>query len=486
MRTIIVFFDSLNRRMLSPYGCDWVKTPNFERLSKRSVTFDSSYVGSMPCIPARRDLHTGRLNFLHRGWGPLEPYDQSMISLLKQSGVYTHLISDHMHYWEEGGTNYHTKYNSWEIVRGQEGDAWKAHVGEFPDTSQLLGRNDEFRARDIINRLYMKNPEDYPGAEVFSLGLEFLKKNVNQNNWLLQIETFDPHEPFHVHEIYKNLYPDDYHGQEFDWPDYKKVDETPEQVRHAILQYASLVTACDDHLGKVLDFMDENNMWDDTMLIVCTDHGYLLGEHGWWAKSRQPLYNELANTPFFCWDPRCNVKNEHRSQLVQLIDVAPTLLEAYDADIPDTMQGVSLYDCMLNNGKTRDAVMFGIHGCHVNVTDGRYVYMRAPNRGNKPLYDYTLMPADMHAAFPAERLRRAEMSPPFPFTLGMPLLKIPAKEWAPIDFREYGTLLFDLKHDPQQLHPVSDIGIERKMSTLLIKMMKENNCPKEQFDRLRL
>ena len=56
MKAIMLMFDSLNRRMLSPYGCDWVHTPNFGRLARRCTTFDNSYVGSMPCMPARRAL----------------------------------------------------------------------------------------------------------------------------------------------------------------------------------------------------------------------------------------------------------------------------------------------------------------------------------------------------------------------------------------------------------------------------------------------
>ncbi|MBN1874690.1 MAG: sulfatase-like hydrolase/transferase, partial [Anaerolineae bacterium] len=102
-KAIMVMFDSLNRRMLPPYGCDWVHAPNFQRLAERAVTFTNSYVGSMPCMPARRELHTGRYNFLHRSWGPLEPFDDSAPEILKHNGVYTHLVSDHYHYWEEGG-----------------------------------------------------------------------------------------------------------------------------------------------------------------------------------------------------------------------------------------------------------------------------------------------------------------------------------------------------------------------------------------------
>ena len=64
MRTIFVLFDSLNRRALEPYGGTRIATPNFSRLAERAITFDNHYVGSLPCMPARRDLHSGRLNFL--------------------------------------------------------------------------------------------------------------------------------------------------------------------------------------------------------------------------------------------------------------------------------------------------------------------------------------------------------------------------------------------------------------------------------------
>lgn len=70
------------------------------------------------------------------------------------------------------------------------------------------------------------------------------------------------------------------------------------------MKYRALLSMCDKYLGKVLDMMDKYDMWKDTMLIVNTDHGFMLGEHLWWAKGVMPLYNEMANTPLFIWDPR--------------------------------------------------------------------------------------------------------------------------------------------------------------------------------------
>src|SRR5690606_27723857 len=90
-------------------------------------------VGSLPCMPARRDLMTGRLNFLHRSWGPREPFDNALPECLKTKNVYSHLITDHYHYFEDGGAGYHTRYHSFEYVRGQEGDGWKGVVAPPTD-----------------------------------------------------------------------------------------------------------------------------------------------------------------------------------------------------------------------------------------------------------------------------------------------------------------------------------------------------------------
>lgn len=87
-------------------------------------------------MPARRELHTGLYNFLHRSWGPLEPFDDSMPELLKENGIYTHLATDHQHYFEDSGATYHQRYSSWNFQRVQEGDLWKGEVAdpEIPET----------------------------------------------------------------------------------------------------------------------------------------------------------------------------------------------------------------------------------------------------------------------------------------------------------------------------------------------------------------
>jgi len=497
MKAIMVMFDSLNRHMLPPYGGDWTHAPNFARLAERSVRFDNCYVGSMPCMPARRELHTGRYNFLHRSWGPLEPFDDSMPEILDRNGIYTHLSTDHYHYFEDGGMTYHQRYTTWDFERGQEGDHWKGAVGdpEIPATVASRGRSENtpdaslntMWRQDWVNRQHMRREEEQPQPRTFRNGLEFIRTNHQEDNWFLQIETFDPHEPFFSQRKYKDLYPHDYDGAHFDWPPYRRVEESPAEVEHVRYEYAALLSMCDVYLGEVLDAMDELNLWDDTMLIVCTDHGFLLGEHDWWAKVVQPFYNEVAHPPLFIWDPRVGRRGTRADGLAQMIDLPATLLDYFGVAQPPDMQGIPLRDAVASNAPTRQAVLYGVHGGHVNVTDGRYVYMRAPvDPANTPLYEYTLMPTHMRQLFGMDELQNLELAEPFTFTKGCRTMKIPGRGWGSTRFHDFGTLLFDLESDPQQENPIQDADVEARMIRLMVQLMQENDAPPEQFVRLGL
>ena len=486
MKAIMVMFDSLNRHLLPPYGGDWVHAPNFRRLAERSVTFDRAYVGSMPCMPARREIHTGRPNFLHRGWGPLEPFDDSMPAMLKKHGVYTHLATDHYHYFEDGGCTYHTKYQTWEFFRGQEGDPW---VGQVANWRRCADRT--MSDQDQVNRAAMPCEEQQPQPQTFRAGLDFIRRNHTADPWFLQLETFDPHEPFFSPQKYKDLYAEHYRnyaGPPFDWPGYGPATEAREVQEHCRFENAALVSMCDTYLGKVLDLMDELDLWTDTMLIVNTDHGFLLGEHESWAKCWLPWYEELAHMPLFIWDPRCGKRGEHRHSLVQTIDLAPTLLDFFGlAPTPD-MVGKPLGATLASDVPVREAGLFGIFGGHVNATDGRYVYMRAAtSRANTPLFEYTHMPTHMRGLFGVDELAgKIELAEPFGFTKGCRTMKIPAgPNWGnhPDSYR---TMLFDLQTDPQQQRPLNDARIERMMVEHLVREMRACEAPAEQFVRLGL
>ncbi len=487
MRAIIVMYDSLNRRYLPSYEPECgVSAPNFQRLADRSVQFDTCYAGSMPCMPARREMHTGRYNFLHRGWGPLEPFDDSMPEMLRAAGVTTHLATDHMHYWEDGGATYQTRFGTFDLIRGQQGDPWKGRVRD-PDVCDDLRvhRGGTWR-QDRLNRPYISGIENHPQTRTFDAGLEFIQENIQDQNWLVQIETFDPHEPFFSDPEFLALYGgDDGSVPSYDWPDYIQVTESRTVQEDVRRHYRALVTMCDRSLGRVLDVMDDHNMWDDTLLIVCTDHGFLLGEQGWWGKSVPPWFEETIHTPLFVWDPGTAVKGERRDALVQTIDLAPTVMDAFGVEPTERFQGKSLRPVLEGADSGHDYALFGAFGGHVSVTDGRYVYMRAPvSTENRPLYEYTLMPTHMRGFFTKEELKEAQLVDPLPFTQGLRVLQTPGSVFT--NPYVFGTLLWDLRTDPRQVTPLLDDGVELSMARALRDALVAADAPPSQFERLGL
>ena len=213
--------------------------------------------------------------------------------------------------------------------------------------------------------------------------------------------------------------------------------------------------------------------------------GHMLGEHGWMGKGVMPLYSEVSRTPLFIWDPRTGRKNERNGCLVQAIDWAPTLLEYFGQEVPPDMLGKPLKNVIADGRAVREAGLFGGHGGHVNCTDGRYVYMRpCGDQGNQPIYNYTLMPTHMRGFFSDNELADIQLAEPFSFTKGYRTLKTPSRAWG--NSRQFGTLLFDLENDPGQEHPLEDKTIENRMIDLLVTTMRENDAPKEQYQRLGL
>ena len=497
MKTLFLLFDSLNRSALGAWG-GTIPTPNFDRLAARSTIFDSHYAGSLPCMPARRDMQTGRLNFLHRSWGPLEPFDDSFAAQLKSGGTYCHLVSDHYHYFEDGGATYHTRYASWDFIRGQESDPWVAMVAPPLDRFraqyhplQFEDHRDGHRLQGMINRTRIRTRDAFPVVRCIDAAIAFLEENDGADNWLLQMETFDPHEPFHAPAAYR----DDktgYDGPVLDWPRYKQVDETAEEVAELRANYAALVRLCDDQLGRLLDHLDDTDGWQDTAIILTTDHGFLLSEHDWWAKNRMPFFNEVARIPLMIHHP-AHPGGRRISALTQTIDLMPTLLDLHGEAPGPHVRGRSLLPLLDGRvSKIRDVALYGIFGGAINATDGRHTYFRYPETmESHDLFEYTLMPAHNRSLFTIEELAPATLHRGFDFTRGAPVLRLPARADARRSPRQGGfadtrTVLHDLATDPHQAAPFRDAELETRLCSLIRTEMAAHDAPAELYVRFDL
>lgn len=498
MRTVFVLFDSLNCSALGAYGGTAIATPNFDRFARRALTFDRHYVGSLPCMPARRDMHTGRLNFTHRSWGPLEPFDNSFAQILQETGTYTHLISDHLHYFEDGGTGFHTRFNTWDFIRGQEHDPWVAMVEPplerfrktYSDKHYPPDRSDK-RFNGMVNREMQREEADFPGPRCFAAADDFLERNRGADDWLLMLECFDPHEPFHAPDRFKEPYRTGWDGKVLDWPRYEQVTESTDEIREIRANYAALVAMCDAYFGNLLDLFDRHGLWKDTALILTTDHGFLLSEHDWWGKMRMPYYEEISHIPLMIHDPRHpEAAGRRTAALTQTADLMPTLLGLHGVTPPPEVKADDLGNILADPAMPgRDVAVFGLFGGPLGVTDGCHVlYHYPPDLYAEGLREYTLAPAHMDTFFTPEELATATLAPGFDFTKGVPVLSVaalPTAKRVPMNdalaFQDTGTRLFDVVADPAQNAPLDDHETAARLLLGAASVLHDHDTPEEVY-----
>ena len=496
MRTIVILMDSLNRRCLPVYGGNWARTPNMERLAAQSCTFDNHFVGSAPCMPARHDLLTGRLDFLERNWAPVQPFDCTLPQVLQKHGVFSHMTTDHYHYFHLGGENYFPLFSSWEFIRGQEHDTMVSNLGA-PIRKPHIGNYDEQYER---NRTAFHTEADFPSPKTLRHAADWVEEHHGDDQWLLFVDSFDPHEPFDFPD--ETPFEDEYRDLLFYWPYYDKAESVPaEAIAHARHRYAQVVEMSDRWLGRLLDVLNWYKMWDDTAVVLTTDHGYMFGEKDVAGKNLMPCYNEIYQIPMMIHLPQ-GPRGTRCGALTQNIDLFPTVLDLYG--IPKDscrhpLHGRSLLPLLQGEQTSvRDSVIYGMFGRHVNLCDGRYTYFRAAVRAdNQPLYVYTAMPSTIGHYWDHEHLSDVSKITAGPFLsyTDYPVFRIPNTIVSMQDFshafdRRYEavehSMLFDLETDPLQEHPLRDAALEATLCNKLRIAMRAHDSPPEQFIRLGL
>lgn len=509
MNCIVVLCDTLRRDHCGPYNNgrplselrsdtqpDWtVETPNMDRLADRGTTFGNAYNGSTPCMPARRDIYTGRYDFLERGWGPLEPTDKSLpreisgppnrsIKELKERGYQvSELITDHYHLWHSGSGNYHYEYTGYEFIRGQESDAWKTAPIEFttPDgemsTVERHFRNVEM-ARD--------DPSEQFATRVFDEAADWLERNGDREDFYLHVDCFDPHQPWDPPEsVLTEFDPRGYDVDDWDsLPGPSAASSgreyTDSQVKHIQARYAAMVRVVDRAFGTLLEAVEKNGLWEDTMILFTTDHGTFNGEHGYVSKF--PVVDTHSRTacsslPFIMYHPEYG-HGERRDHLVQLVDIYPTVLNAVGGDCPPDRHGQDLEPVLRDpEHDLREYAISGRWGHSITITDGEWILHQAPDRENQPLYWYGISGESRNIA---GELRddvgayRSETG------------RCPGDRSYPVE--EAPTWLSNLSEDPSENTNLADQRPEKltEMQTALKTVLTRLDAPDEQTERLNL
>ncbi|MCI5773957.1 MAG: sulfatase-like hydrolase/transferase [Erysipelotrichaceae bacterium] len=492
MRTILVLMDTLKRDMLTVYNKDtFVKSPNITKFAEEATVFDNHFIGSAPCMPARRDILCGRLNFLERSWGPIEPFDITLPKVLKDHGVYTHITTDHCHYFRTGGEGYVQSFNTWDYHRGQEGDPWISRIDDPSLPNDYYGR---VRRQYQLNRTMWPNEEQYPSPKTFASACEWLENNKDANDFFLMVEAFDPHEPFDVCDKYMEMYGNPQLDKEyFEIPNYGHTDVPQTAVDYIQKRYAALLSMSDHWFGKLIAKIKALNIYDDTLIIMTTDHGYFLGEHDYLGKNIMHLYNELAHLPLIIHFPKNQMVGQRVDKITQNIDLMPTILAYNEIAIPASVKGESLKKIVDGQNYDKAYALYGYHGMAMNITDGRYTLFKAPNQDNKPCFEYTCIPTTIRKFLGTGIEETIEMGR-FIARTNYPVYKIPVLAPSIIDNVKGGLKevsedkLFDLTNDYAQVNNIYDIdqANTQRLKALMVEALAKHEAPSEQLDRLNL
>lgn len=501
MNVILLMIDSLNRTYLSPYGEKDARTSNFERLAKKCVTMDMHWTGSLPTMPARHEVMAGRYDYLWKGWGPLEPYDVTLAQMCKPKNIMSMMLTDTYHYFQEGSGNFHTDFEGWELLRGHERDGWKTAPVENPSRvyKRLIEEKGDLGMRYIRNTNNFREERDFFGPKIMSKAAEWLDDNHMLDKFFFCVDSFDVHEPFHVPPPYDKMFDPDYEGDPVIWSWYGDSSQYPADVVNNIrAQYKGKIAMFDKWFGMFLDRMDRYNLWENTMVIVTTDHGVHLGEHGQLGKNQPPYYTLLTQIPMFVWHPQMALKSgTHSKALTSTIDLYPTIAEALGLEIPEgyTYHGYSMLPFLTGKAdKVRDFAHSGYYGAGVVATDGNYVLHKFPIASNQPLYCYGIRLERFHNRT-MEPYLKGEAGKFLPYTdcnvFKVPMAGPPAQGKSSLEVKgEMKSMLFDLngKGDSDISLNVIDQhpDVAENLKKKLAEDLKRIQAPEEQFVRLGL
>jgi arylsulfatase A-like enzyme len=526
---VVVLLDSLNRHMLGSYGGTEFATPNLDRFAARSTQFTSHVTGSLPCMPARHDILCGALDFLWRPWGSIELWEESITATLRRADVTTMLVSDHPHLFETGGENYHTEFSGWDYLRGHEGDPWRTYPDPTAFGSPTIGpaADGGWFLRDQLgiadrsfgrrhyddSRTWFRAEDDFPGPRTMMSAASWLRHASNAHDrWMLFVDEFDPHEPFDTPEPWASMY-DGSAGERLIWPPYivggtSTGALTAEQARQIRANYGAKLSMTDHWFGRVIDELDQQDLWDTTAVIVCTDHGHYLGDEraagppgdgtraDIWGKPTVPQFEPLGHIPLMIHWPGSPARRI--DALTTNVDLNATIADAFDVAPAHRTHGRSLVPLLTGAADSvRDWAIGGVFGNWVQVTDGRRKYARAPVGDNFPLSmwsnRWSTMPVhkgleDFMRFPPPDRRATLDFMP----GSDVPVIRQPFTAGDVLPFWAAGGRsvgrhhLYDLDIDPDEAENRTGDATEREMADLLRTALVEIEAPGEQLERLGL
>jgi arylsulfatase A-like enzyme len=395
---LFIMCDQLRWDYLSCYGHPTLNTPNIDWLASQGVRFNKAYVQSASCGPSRMSYYTGRYVQSHRSFGNFVPlpldertlgdylrplgmrvavngksHAEADIASLRMRGIdpqstagilasqagfepfdrHDGVLVDGAK--EELESNQYTRYLKSHGYAGNNPWLTYANSGQDSAGNVLPGWSMQFAKHEA--RVPEKHSET---AYTTQRAIDFMTEE-GDSPWCLHLSYIKPHWPYVAPSPYNDMYgasdvigavrhPDEKIDSHPILASYHKHDASvsfsDEKVRETVIPvYMGLVKQVDDQLGTLFEFMRKQNLWENTMVVFCSDHGDYLGDH--FLGEKELFHDTVNRVPMIIYDPSDEASSTrgtaNDSHFVESIDLLPTFIEAVDAKVnTERVEGLSL------------------------------------------------------------------------------------------------------------------------------------------------
>jgi arylsulfatase A-like enzyme len=419
---VFIMSDDHAAHAMTCYGSRINETPNMDRIAHEGVRLDNCFCTNSICSPSRATILTGTYSHINGVETLNDTFDgrqQTFPKLLQAAGYQTAIIGK----WHLGHGDIHdpTGFDYWNVLPGQ---------GLYHDPKMFdMGEEKVFPgyATDLIT----------------DFSLDWLDKRDRDRPFCLLCHHKAPHRRWEPDDKHAHMYDDidipepptfndDYShrasaaaaatmriDRDLDEKDCKgepPAGLSPQEVKQwkyqrYIKDYLRCVASVDDNIGRMLDYLDEEGLAEDTVVIYTSDQGFFLGDHGWYDK--RFMYEESLRMPFVVRYPREIEPGSVNDDICLNNDFAPTFLDYAGLPIPDDMQGESFRSVL--RGETpadwrqsmyyRYFMHLAHHGvfAHYGVRTKRYkliyYYEEEPMPPEWELFDLEKDPLEMHSVY---------------------------------------------------------------------------------------
>ncbi len=333
-----------------------VQTPNIDKLAASGVAFERAFCQSPICTPSRGSFLTGMYpSTIHGCFNGNDRWDEAapLVTALLADAGYDCALSGKLHLaGTHGRIEPRPRHDGYRVFHWSHDpeDQWAsghAYADWIAEQGHDLGELRK-RPREIP-------PELHQTTWCSDRAIDFIEADHGGKPWLMSVNIFDPHEPFDPPQPYLHrldaaaltgplFRESDLEAQaKLSAIDFQTPPRRPEEFNAKWIQaaYYAMIELIDDNVGRMLDALERTNQRDNTLVIFMSDHGEMLGDHGLLQKGCR-FYEGLVRVPLIMSLPGRLLEGLRRRALVELMDIAPTLLELAGEPVPTAMQGRSL------------------------------------------------------------------------------------------------------------------------------------------------